>query len=324
MSTAGVRVVRVLTQDVRLQRRLEAKRRARRRRFVAMTAALVGLGIGLFLGFGRGGNGTAKPTHRRIPVTINVSRSAAPPPAAAPKITRLALPATLPARTLSVPILMYHRIDVLRPTLPAITRSLTVDPRDFARQMRWLHGHGYHTVTQAQLFAALERGSRLPAKPVLITFDDGYRDVLANAAPVLRRLGMKATAYVITSRISNGDVSFLTWPQLKQLEQDGVEIGSHTVHHAELPGLSDPAALQELIQSRRALEAHLDHPVQWFAYPAGRFDARSGTLVRQAGYVLAATTEAGSTQDARQPFALHRYEVLDTTGVSGLVSLLRG
>ena len=83
---------------------------------------------------------------------------------------------------------MYHRIDRLRPSLPAITRSLTVAPADFAAQMRWLRAHRLHAVTQQQLFAALEQGKRLPAKPVVITFDDGYRDVLANAAPVLARL----------------------------------------------------------------------------------------------------------------------------------------
>jgi peptidoglycan/xylan/chitin deacetylase (PgdA/CDA1 family) len=158
----------------------------------------------------------------------------------------------------------------------------------------------------------------------MITFDDGYRDVLRNAAPTLKRLAMPATAYVITSRISNGDVSFLSWPQLHALEQSGVEIGSHTMHHSELPSLSDPAALQELIQSRHALEQHLGHPVQWFAYPAGKFDARTEELVRQAGYVLAVTTQPGAAQSGRAPLALHRYEVLDTTGVRGLAALLRG
>ena len=94
---------------------------------------------------------------------------------------------------------------------------------------------------------------------------------------------MPATAYVITSRISNGDVSFLTWAQLHALEQSGVEIGSHTVHHCGAAALSDPAALQELIQSRRALEQHLHHPVQWFAYPAGKFDEHSvGSCARPA------------------------------------------
>jgi len=309
----------MLTQDVRLQRRLERQRRVRRRRIGLAAVLAAAVGFGLFFVLGRGHTETAT-SSIRTPLTIADKQATAP----APSHARLALPATLPYRAVQVPILMYHRIDELRPSLPAITRSLTVTPRDFAAQMVWLRGHGYHAITQAQLFAALEHGKAVPAKPVMITFDDGYRDVLANAAPRLKQLGMPATAYVITGRISGPDVSFLSWAQLHALEQDGVEIGSHTVHHAEIPGLSDPAALQELIQSRHALEQHLHHPVQWFAYPAGRFDSRSEELVRQAGYVLAVTTQPGSAQSARQPFALHRYEVLDTTGVRGLASLLRG
>jgi peptidoglycan/xylan/chitin deacetylase (PgdA/CDA1 family) len=314
----------MLTQDVRLQRRLEHRRRVRRRRVVALFVLLVALGVGLYFGL-RGSGSRAVQARHGVPVTINVSKSP-PPPRTSPNpvIARLSLPATLPARTVHVPILMYHRIDVLRPSLPAVTRGLTVAPVDFAAQMRWLFRHRFHTVTQLQLFDALEHGKKLPAKPVLITFDDGYRDVLFNAAPVLKRLGMHATAYVITSRISGPDVSFLSWAMLHALEQDGIEIGSHTVHHAEIPTLSDPTALQELIQSRHALELHLHHPVQWFAYPAGKFDAHSEDLVRQAGYVLAVTTQPGSTQSAQQPFALHRFEVLDTTGVAGLASMLRG
>jgi peptidoglycan/xylan/chitin deacetylase (PgdA/CDA1 family) len=313
----------MLTQDARLQRRLEHRRRARRRRFGVLALLGVALGLGLFLGLRGGGKAASAREPRTVPASTHASTPSVHPAAPAP-ISRLTLPATLPSRTLTVPILMYHRIDRLRPGLPAITRSLTVTPADFAAQMRWLRVHGFHAITQQQLFAALEQGKRLPRKPVVITFDDGYRDVLANAAPLLARLGMPATAYVITGRISGSDVSFLSWAQLKALEKDGVEIGSHTVTHAELPRLTDPAALQELIQSRLALERHLGHPVQWFAYPAGRFDGRTETLVHQAGYVLAVTTEPGSAQSASKPFALHRYEVLDTTGVRGLASMLRG
>jgi peptidoglycan/xylan/chitin deacetylase (PgdA/CDA1 family) len=235
----------------------------------------------------------------------------------------LHLPATLPNRTIAVPILMYHRIDYLRPSLPQITRRLTVDPSDFAAQMRWLKGSGFHTLTQRQLFDALELGDELPPKPVVLTFDDGYRDVLGKASPVLVGLHLHATAYVITDRISGPDTSFLTWPELAILERRGLEIGSHTVHHLELPGLSDSEALRELVDSRRALEAHLHHPVQWFAYPAGAFDARTTQLVRRAGYVLAVTTKPGSLQDARRPLELHRYEILDSTGVAGLEAILK-
>jgi peptidoglycan/xylan/chitin deacetylase (PgdA/CDA1 family) len=312
----------MLSQDSRLQRRLEHRRRVRRRRLGVAGLLLVALGLGLFFGLEGGGKSKARTRpDLRTQVTINVGRYT-PPRQRSVTTKRLALPATLPARTLSVPILMYHRIDKLRSTLPAITRALTVDPGDFAAQMRWLAAHGFHTVTQEQLFAALEHSKRLPAKPVVITFDDGYRDVLAKAAPVMHRLAMRGTAYVITNRISGSDVSFLSWLQLNELEQNGIEIGSHTVDHAELPRLSDPAALQELIQSRHALELHLHHPVQWFAYPAGKFDSRTEALVRQAGYVLAVTTQSGSMQNAQSPFTLHRYEVLDTTGVRGLASLL--
>jgi peptidoglycan/xylan/chitin deacetylase (PgdA/CDA1 family) len=235
----------------------------------------------------------------------------------------LHLPNVLPARTVELPILTYHRVDFLRPSLPPITRRLTVDPGDFAVQMHWLKRSGFHTVTQREVFDALELGRPLPRKPVLLTFDDGYRDILGKASPVLARLGLHATAYVITSRISGSDTSFLTWPQLALLERRGIEIGSHTVHHLELPGLSDAAAFHELVASRRALEQHLHHPVQWFSYPAGAFDARSVALVRRAGYVLAVTTRPGSLQEARHPLELHRYEVLDSTGVAGLAAILK-
>jgi peptidoglycan/xylan/chitin deacetylase (PgdA/CDA1 family) len=159
---------------------------------------------------------------------------------------------------------------------------------------------------------------------VLITFDDGYRDVLWNAAPVLHRLHMPATAYVITSRISGADSSFLTWEQLGRLERLGFDIGSHTIDHLEIPYVSRTVAWEQLRDSRRALERHLGHPVQWFSYPAGAESAAVLPLVRRAGYVLAVTTHPGRLQSARHPFELKRYEVLDSTGVGGLRALLGG
>jgi peptidoglycan/xylan/chitin deacetylase (PgdA/CDA1 family) len=234
----------------------------------------------------------------------------------------LRLPARLPSRTRTVPILMYHRVKLVAPSTPATTRRLTVHPEVFARQMRWLKGHGYHAITQRRLFDALMCGRPLPQKPILITFDDGYRDNLTNAAPVLARLGMPATAYVISGRISNGDPSFLTWRQLAMLERRGVEIGSHTVSHRELTSLSDNEALAELVRSRRALERRLGHRVPWLAYPIGAYDSRIERLARRAGYVLAVTTEWGTRQSAQRPLALPRLRILDSTGVRGLAAML--
>jgi peptidoglycan/xylan/chitin deacetylase (PgdA/CDA1 family) len=234
----------------------------------------------------------------------------------------LALPHPLPHRTLAVPILMYHRVGALHAGEPAITRALTVPTRAFAAEMTWLHDHDFHAITPVELFAALEHGASLPAKPVMITFDDGYRDVLWNAAPVLHRLRMPATAFIITGRISNGDPSFLTWTEVRRLEARDFSIGSHTVHHLELTLLAPKEAFVELVASRRALEEHLHRPVPWFAYPSGRVDAALLPLVRKAGYVLAMTTAGGDLQRADRPFLLRRDPVYAWTGVKGLASLL--
>jgi peptidoglycan/xylan/chitin deacetylase (PgdA/CDA1 family) len=234
----------------------------------------------------------------------------------------LALPKPLPHRVLEVPILMYHRVGVVNAGEPPITQRLTVAPSVFAAQLEWLQAEGFHAITQQQLFAALERGAPLPHRPILITFDDGYRDVLWNAAPLLRRLHMPATAYVITGRISGPDPSFLTWPELLRLQRRGFDIGSHTVHHVELTLVPPTTAFAELEASRRTLERHLGHPVQWFAYPAGAFDAAVVRLVARAGYVLAVTTKPGDAQSATAPLTLHRYEILGSTGVAGLQALL--
>jgi peptidoglycan/xylan/chitin deacetylase (PgdA/CDA1 family) len=234
----------------------------------------------------------------------------------------LRLPASLPSREIVVPILMYHRINVPAPSAPAATRRLTVSPVVFARQMAWLKRHGYRTITQRELFGALMCGRRLGPRPIMITFDDGYRDAFFKASPTLLRLGMHATAYVISGRISNGDPSFLTWPLLHALESRGIEIGSHTVSHRNLTSLSDSAAFAELYNARRALERHLGHRVPWLAYPFGAYNTRIEGLARRAGYVLAVTTQWGTRQSARRPLALRRLRILDSTGVSGLAAML--
>jgi peptidoglycan/xylan/chitin deacetylase (PgdA/CDA1 family) len=236
---------------------------------------------------------------------------------------RLSLPATLPERAIRLPILMYHRINVSPPGTSSMERRLTVHPADFARQMRWLKQHGYRAVTQRELFDALFLGRRLGPKPILITFDDGYRDLYENASHVLAGLDMRATAYVISGRTKNGYPTFLTWRLLRQLEARGIEIGSHTATHPSLPSLSDADVLRELVQSRLAFERRLGHPVQWLAYPGGAYDGRIERLAKRAGYVLAVTTEHGSVQSARRPFALPRLRVLDSTGVAGLAEMLK-
>ncbi len=240
-------------------------------------------------------------------------------------VPQLTLPDPLPRRTLQVPILMYHRIAVLNGDEPAVTVGLTVDPGEFQLQMAWLHDHGYHTISQLQLFQALEEGKPLPSKPIMLTFDDGYRGIATVAAPIMSQHGYSGTAYVITDRIAQNPKAaptWLTWSQLRLLEKRGWDIGSHTVSHTEIPHMSEEAAMRTLRQSRFALERHLGHPVQWFCYPAGSVDQKAVDEVRKAGYVLATTTKSGDTLSAQDPLQLERIRVSNTTGVRGLAAAL--
>src|SRR5579859_233905 len=225
-----------------------------------------------------------------------------------------------PHAVVRVPILMYHLVGQLHPGNHGYTIRLTISTARFRAEMDWLHREGYHAISMQRLYDALERGAALPKKPVMITFDDGYRDVLWNAAPILYRMHMPATAFVITGRISGRDPSFLTWPELGLLERRGFTIGSHTVHHSELPLLTAAQARYELVRSRLALRTHLHREVRWFAYPAGRFDPAAVRLVQRAGYYLAFTTRPGDVQ--RTPLLLHRDEILATTSVSQLAALV--
>jgi peptidoglycan/xylan/chitin deacetylase (PgdA/CDA1 family) len=225
-------------------------------------------------------------------------------------------------RSIALPILTYHRVASLdEPGLPDIRKRRTVTPTEFAAQMEWLHRQGFHAITQLQVLEALELGIALPAKPVLITFDDGYRDVVEHAAPVLARLRMPATAYVITGLVSGPDPSFVAWKDLLALERQGIEIGSHSVTHRDLTLLSDAEASAELRRSRRDLERRLGHAVPWFAYPHGAADARIVRLVRRAGYELAVTTRSGWIQESSARLQLRRVGVHAEFGVAGLAAL---
>ena len=184
-------------------------------------------------------------------------------------------------------------INVVTPSTPAITRRLTVDPAVFARQMRWLNATATTRSRSASSSTRSCAAGRFPAAD-----PDHLRRRLSRhvhqglACPA--RLGMSATAYVISGRISKGP-SFLCWRQLPRLETRGVEIGSHTVSHRALTDPSDSEALAELVRSRRMLERRLGHRVPWLAYPIGAYDARIERLARRAGYVLAVTTQAGTS-----------------------------
>lgn len=213
-----------------------------------------------------------------------------------------------------VPILEYH---VLGPA-PADEPypDLYVTRPVFHRQMDWLDRHGYQAVTLEQVEDAWYHGGTLPAKPVVISFDDGYRPQFTYALPELRRHGW---AGVLNLKAEGSDL----YPSnVEAMIAAGWELAAHTIHHLDLTEL-DPAQLKEEVAGSRAiLQREYGVPVTNFCYPAGRFNATVIAAVEAAGYV-GATTEIHGYADRGHPYELDRFEILGSEGVAGMIADLR-
>ncbi len=233
------------------------------------------------------------------------------------------LPPTTPVmRTVKVPILMYHYISTVPSSDPdpTLRASLSVPPASFSQQMDYLKEQGYQTITFNQLFDALYYGGPLPAKPIILTFDDGYEDAYTAAFPVLKAHNFSGMFYIITGKVGwNGQ---MTWDQLREMLASGMQMGDHTIHHINIGQVlvnSKVQAEQEVHVSQLDLQNNLGIPIQQFCYPSGE-PFRHGTLaVRQGvmellnenGYVGATTDPGatGTTQNSQTPFILLRVRV---------------
>ncbi|MBC7329439.1 polysaccharide deacetylase family protein [bacterium] len=163
-----------------------------------------------------------------------------------------------------VPILMYHHIRVPPAGAKRLERLLTVTPDDFYKQMEALYKAGYRTISLSELF------ERKWEKKFIITFDDGYKDVLTEAYLILSHFGFKATIFVIVNEI--GKPGHLNWWDIKFSESQGWEIGSHTMSHLNLTHLSPSQHWKEIYESKRKLEERLGHPIYFISYPQGKFN----------------------------------------------------
>ena len=224
-------------------------------------------------------------------------------------------------REVRVPIVEYHYIRVNPIPSDRLGYNLSTTPAAFAAQLDWLVAHGYHTVTLADLRDYFALGVPLPARPVILTFDDGYRDFWDTAYPMLSARGMKAVAYIVPGFLNRRN--YLTPAQVAGLDRTGmVEIGSHTVDHADLVAI--PAAQRdvELTASRGALEQLLGHPVLDFCYPSGRFDPAVVAAVAAAGYESGTTEAPGTEHSWADRLTWTRLEVLGGESLATWVARL--
>jgi glycosyltransferase involved in cell wall biosynthesis/peptidoglycan/xylan/chitin deacetylase (PgdA/CDA1 family) len=172
-----------------------------------------------------------------------------------------------------------------------------VPPELFATQLDWLAGRGFSFVTPAQLAAFIRSNAPLPRRPVLLTFDDGYADLVGLARDMLRPRGIEALAFVVTDSESGTNewdqaygaktISLLSADELIDLASMGVEIGSHSRTHRQMPLLEGTEQMEEAANSADDLVASGQPRPRFFAYPFGFSDEGSRDAVRKAGYCAA-------------------------------------
>lgn len=213
------------------------------------------------------------------------------------------------APVVRVPILMYHKVDTIAHSEWWVSTAL------FARQMDALKAYGYETISLREYLRCREGLAQPPEKPVIITFDDGYKNIFTEAAPVLMERGMSATLFITTGLIGDNEqerqtnawdrpdsqfrADHLIWPEIKALHEAGFEIASHTISHPALDRLRVARIREELVVSREMLEKHLGEPVEIFSYPYGRGadQQRIHNLLAEAGYRLAVDADPDGMAD---------------------------
>jgi peptidoglycan/xylan/chitin deacetylase (PgdA/CDA1 family) len=213
-----------------------------------------------------------------------------------------------------IPILLYHHIDERTPA-----SRYFLPPDQFEEQIHLLQRWGYTSISLPLLLEALTEGAYLPPRSVIITFDDGNRDVYTHAYPILKRFGYTGMVYVIASEIGVG--KYMDARQLRQLAKHGWEIGSHSWTHASL---RNPAVNleREIDKSRQEIEEVIDISVESFSFPYGLTSKYVTGLVKEAGYKSAVGLGGSFRHTKKTRFYLSRIEIRSNYDLKQFAALL--
>lgn len=236
--------------------------------------------------------------------TATVTATPTITPTLAPTATSTPSRVTIPAGSVTAPILLYHRVSTDSDKLDS---QYNIPPEKFEEQMQWLFDNGYQTITVSDLANLIYNGGEIPQRPVVITFDDGNLDMYKNVFPILKKYGYVATFYVVESYINGEDM--VSTDQLKELIQNGWEIGSHSKTHAHLPGISEEQLPDEIRMSKLNLEEKLGVTINSFAYPFGEINDNIIRLTVNFGYKSAVGLGESVTHSLNSIFYLFRIEI---------------
>ncbi len=190
------------------------------------------------------------------------------------------------------PILVYHSMGNFHKNDSDFVKSFDTEPAIFEKQMQYLKDNGYNVISLGQLNDYFINGKALPAKPVVLTFDDGWQTQYEYAFPILKKFHYTATFFIFNSAM--GHKNFLTWDEVKELDAAGMTIGSHTYTHPYLIKITDKKTLDmQVITAKKSLEGRLGKSVDYFAYPFGQYNDLTIGEVKSAGFKMARSIHRG-------------------------------
>ena len=201
------------------------------------------------------------------------------------------------------PILEYHT--VTNNPIPD-SEVYNVPPEEFAAQLDYLKENGYTTITLRKFTQVLNGIGKLPDKPIILTFDDGYEDNFTEMLPILEAHKMTAVVYVITNFLDKP--GYLTVAQLQEMQRRNIEIGSHTADHIALNWESDQMKIHQIRDSKSFLEMN-GLAIETFSYPNGGNSEVVAGMLKQEGYLNAVTGEAGLNNLKTNPYFLRRVHI---------------
>lgn len=185
--------------------------------------------------------------------------------------------------------------------------SYAVPVADFKEQLDYLQAQGYTTISMQDFMRAKKGKQELPEKPVILTFDDGYEDNYTNLLPLLEERGMKGTVYMVTNSI--GRKGYLSWNQLRDMQNRGIELGSHTANHQPLTSLDREKQAEEMKLSKLLMEWNGLKTIFTFSYPNGAYDEGMPELLKENEYLTAVTGDGGLNTFKTNPYLLQRTNI---------------
>ncbi len=191
---------------------------------------------------------------------------------------------------------------------------------DFERQMAFLTAAGFQSVSLQQLHDWSQLGAPLPARPVVITFDDGYAGNYRHAFPILERNGLSATFFIISNRV--GTPHMLRWEELGEMQRHGMAVGSHTANHPLLSTLDEDRTCDELVGSKRAIEDRLGSPVGFLSLPNGDSNPFYVSVAQRAGYLGGCGSRFGFNTRSTQRYFWNRQAIKQGMSLARFRNLL--